>query len=163
MNKHTVDTFPLARIDSNVYENSPNIIQHPHTIARVELSGSSNDEFYEASPVYFPTLLDETNYPFVAVTTKPHMTQPLQECELNLEGVATINFHAFPFGNDTRTADELALTKIIQHEMCHPYRQSWWSPPNPWSDYIDHTPPLPTSFTQPDVYLDQVFSEIYLS
>ena len=48
------------------------------------------------------------------------MTQPLQECELNLEGVATTNFHAFPFGNDTRTADERALTKIIQHEMCHP-------------------------------------------
>ena len=119
MNKHTVDTFACQNRLQRLRK-LPNIIQHPHTIARVELSGSSNDEFYEASPVYFPTLLDETNYPFVAVTTKPHMTQPLQECELNLEGVATTNFHAFPFGNDTRTADERALTKIIQHEMCHP-------------------------------------------
>ncbi|CAX40576.1 conserved hypothetical protein [Candida dubliniensis CD36] len=173
--KHGVDSAPLARIDSNVYENFPNLIQHSHSIVRLaasrEFSTSSNDEFYEASPVlkeeedvYFPTLLDETNYPFVAVAIQPHMREPLVDCALNLQEIVTTKVHAFPFGNDTTTTDELALTRIFEFEMGdNQQKPSWWSPQNPWSEYINHTPNVPAEFTQEDVYLDQVFRDIYLS
>ncbi|EMG47430.1 hypothetical protein G210_2244 [Candida maltosa Xu316] len=168
-------TVPFTRIDSNVYENSPNLIQRTHSIVRNaasnrELSNSSNEVFFEASPVleepvYFPSLLDETNYPSISVKVQPHMTKPLTDCPLTLQNIVSTNIHAFPLHDEIENKDESTLARILEHEMNESDNKSswfsWFSPDTSWNDLINHVQEPVKELHYEEVYLDQVFKQIY--
>lgn len=103
--KSTDVQFPFTKVNSNTYQ--PNRIEstinarqthiEDQQTTKIDLANkpgsvSSADEFYETSPIleeeelYFPTLLDETNYPVVNVPVQPHMSRPLNKfSDLNLK------------------------------------------------------------------------------
>lgn len=194
--KPELNSIPFTRVDTNVYENSPNLIQYTHSIIRNniedkrEISNSSNDEYYEASPVleeaiYFPSLLEETNLPTVTVRIEPHMDKPLVDCPLNFleikSSLAPITKpRLFPLGNEFENKDESILLKIMEYEMDDEVDKrsggwfSWFSRQDPWKqlfidntndddaiDDIDNDSEITRVFAQDEVYLDQIFTEIY--
>lgn len=181
-------SIPFTRVDTNVYENSPNAIQQSHSIIRTnfetnrEVSNSSNDEFYEASPVleealYFPSLLEESNYPTVTVKVEPHMTKPLVNGPLDLLGIintsSTSKPRVFPLATEIENKDELTLLRVMEYEMDDAIQKnatgwfSWFFPKDTWRDLLinggdsDEELETSTEFAQNEVYLDQIFTQIY--
>ena len=180
-------SIPFTRVDTNVYENSPNAIQQSHSIIRTnfetnrEVSNSSNDEFYEASPVleealYFPSLLEESNYPTVTVKVEPHMTKPLVNGPLDLLGIINTSLtskpRVFPLATEIENKDELTLLRVMEYEMDDAIRRMLQVgflgfPQRYMRDLLinggdsDEELETSTEFAQNEVYLDQIFTEIY--
>ncbi|EGW30236.1 uncharacterized protein SPAPADRAFT_63853 [Spathaspora passalidarum NRRL Y-27907] len=194
-------SIPFARIHTNVLENSPVVIQKADTVKRFPSttfetrntdSFSSTDDgdiFYEASPElidvatlepeirYYPTLLEETNYPTINVSLEPHMVKPLAEtCELNLESVVnpidTPPDMFFP-SHDNLDADSLVLLNIMKHELKEEedikHRVGWFKnwfkfdSQSCWSQFIARPEFIGQTCEddKSDVYLDKVFEYLY--
>ncbi|KAI5961041.1 hypothetical protein CANMA_003937 [Candida margitis] len=137
--KSTDIQYPLTKINSNTYqpnriESTINARQAPapeQPVFKAEpinkpVSVSSADEFYEASPIleeeemYFPTLLDETNYPVVHVPVQPHMSKPLNKfADLNLKNIPIAQTpKSFPLDSQgAKDQDEIALYDIMEYEF----------------------------------------------
>ncbi|CAK9442397.1 uncharacterized protein LODBEIA_P61400 [Lodderomyces beijingensis] len=182
---------PLSKLESNINHNPANpihstnvkTIQVEKTIPKTqsaptstsisEKSLTSNEEFYEASPVLeedeeicYPSLLEETNYPTISVPTQPHMSKPLEtHTTLNLRNIPIAhNPRSFPLDCDSvKGKDERALHKILAYEFEHlEPATSWWFRRDPWSVFIerDDKPDVPPSNLE-EINLDQIFNHIY--
>ncbi|KAI3404801.1 hypothetical protein KGF56_002431 [Candida oxycetoniae] len=184
--KKVEQPVPLSKLKSNIYHNLPNPIQSTLSVpVRVEeptlepiyaQSLSSNEEFYEASPVldedelYFPSLFEETNFPTVFFPTQPHMSKPLQDnAILNLQKIPIMcSPRSFPLDSDpVKTNDVQALHNILSYEFKNtdPTTSSWWCRQDPWSQFIERDQ---EQSIQPankrlkeEVNLDQIFINIY--
>ncbi|KAI5955953.1 hypothetical protein KGF57_003438 [Candida theae] len=145
------NTYQPARVESTINARQAHVKEQPITkpdypSTIVPASVSSADEFYETSPVleeeqiYFPTLLDETNYPVVHVPVQPHMTRPLDKfSDLNLKNIPIAQTpKSFPLDSQgARDQDEVALYNIIEYEMeAVEDKNSWWSPKDCWSKFV---------------------------
>lgn len=171
---------------------------------------SNEDVFYEASPIltdaeqrqiddqvddgnvrYFPSLLEETNYPTIAVRMEPHMKKPLgKDCELDLALLTNrmIPPRTGPFYNEDlikeiNDPDILCLLRIIDYEiqvddkpvMPTPWKskiRSWLkcivSSPDiiseyPWTRFIRHPQNSVNETPRDEVYIDEIFDHIYNS
>ena len=146
-------------------------------------SVSSADEFYETSPIldndeeevvdeeeiYFPTLLDETNYPVVHVPIQPHMSRPLNKFgDLNLKNIPIAQTpKSFPLDSqEAKDQDEIALYNIMEYEFENngddAKKNSWWSPNDCWSKFVHNEEDVEVKESlMGDANLDLIFNNIY--
>ena len=176
--KPTDVQFPFTKVHSNTYQ--PNRIESTINARQEQsiradpkpASVSSADEFYETSPVleeeeiYFPTLLDETNYPVVHVPIQPHMSRPLNKFgDLNLKNIPIAQTpKSFPLDSQgARDQDEIALYNIIEYEIeAIEETSSWWSPKDCWSKFVHREEDVEVEESiMGDANLDQIFDNIY--
>ncbi|KAG7664408.1 uncharacterized protein J8A68_002081 [[Candida] subhashii] len=226
---------PLVRIDSNILDNSPTIVQtttypprnHHDNLSTIDLGiynqlkqhdskhiasfSSAEDIFYEASPTlrdleplqlqpppptvddsrYFPSLLEETNYPTISVIMEPHMTKPLQkgyDLDLQISTDPMMIPNTGPFYNDRdeesfEDNEVSALLRIIEYEIklenetiesiSWPSKVGSWfkgmftrtdyEKEYPWTTFITRSESPPSELKQDDVHLDEIFQNIYNS
>ncbi|CCG25130.1 hypothetical protein CORT_0H00120 [Candida orthopsilosis Co 90-125] len=183
--KSTDVQFPFTKVNSNTYQ--PNRIEstinarqthiEEQQTTKLDLSNkpgsvSSADEFYETSPIledeelYFPTLLDETNYPVVHVPVQPHMSRPLNKfSDLNLKNIPIAQTpKSFPLDSQgAKDQDEIALYNIIEYEFdTVDEKKSWWSPKDCWSKFVHREEDMDVEESIiGDANLDQIFDNIY--
>ncbi|KAI5960852.1 uncharacterized protein KGF55_004422 [Candida pseudojiufengensis] len=178
--KQSIQT-PLRKVNSNTFFYLPNTntnnvksttrndqILTNNSISKENIDldqeqSLSSEEFYEASPtlefeeLYFPTLLNEINYPLVNVPIQPHMLKPLNSNinkELNLKNIPIANIpKSFPLNQENKTIEEDSLCKILEFEFKliddekkseedgnvesnNVKKGSWWTRTDHWSNLI---------------------------
>ncbi|KAI5950102.1 hypothetical protein KGF54_005250 [Candida jiufengensis] len=182
---------PLRKINSNTFFYLPTVTKTDQANNDQTINSNikkneeneqslSSEEFYEASPtleeeLYFPTLLDEINYPFVKVPMQPHMSKPLNvTSELNLKTIPIANIpKSFPLNQEAKSPEEDALCKILDHEFNELDQQQgdeeekpkthWWSKKDLWSKFIERNEndqDLKLS-NLIDANIDDIFVQIY--
>ncbi|RLV92821.1 hypothetical protein JA1_002912 [Spathaspora sp. JA1] len=198
-NTKSKSLIPLKNIHSNVFGNSPFVIQQTEIIKKIPTleirntasfsSTEEGDVFYEASPViddimtslnepeirFYPTLLEETNYPTINVTIEPHMTKPLAENgDLKLETLINpVDLpHDMCFRSPDINEESLALLKIMKYELkddedIKPKSDGWFKQwfkfeGREWSEFVVSSPSeVVADDDKQEVYLDKVYEYIY--